>query len=124
MKYKPLGYSNRHERFFFKHYGEISEVSRKTKKYLLGKKMNRRQLKQRLAAVIVTKNKYPKSADISDEFCPRCGCNRTRCTGNMAPEPDVWVQTYCLRCWFLVGTADNSPYVHALECAEWNYEID
>lgn len=116
--------NSRHDKFFFKHYGDIRGVSRKTKKYILGRKLNRRQLKQRLAAVLVTKNKYPYSADISDYFCPRCGCEKTKGTGNMAPYPEVWVRDYCLRCGFLVGTVDNSPYVYALEFPEYNYEIE
>lgn len=124
MNYSIWGFSNRHDKFFFKHHGDICSVSRKTKKHILGKKMNRKQLKQRLASVVVNENKYPVSADISDCFCPRCGCEKTRGTGNMADYPEVWVRDYCLRCGFLVGTADNSPYIYALEFPENNYEID
>lgn len=124
MKYHRPIYANHHEKFFYHHFDVIRSVSRKTKKHILGKKLNKRELKQRLANVIVTRNPYPQSVTLSDEFCPKCGCERTRSTGNMAHYPEVWVRTYCLRCGFLVGTADNSPYVYALEFPEYNYEID
>lgn len=115
---------NRHIRhFYFEQSGDIHSVSRKTKKFILGKKMNKRKLKARLAAVDVTKNRYPEPATLSDEFCPKCGCEATRSTGNMAPYPEVWVEEKCLRCGFLVGMADNSPWYRALEFPENNYEL-
>lgn len=113
-----------HVKYFFVNGQDVSLLSRKTKKAIVGKKMNRSKLKKRLAAVVVTENRYPSPATISDEFCPRCGCEGTRSTGNMAPYPEVWVQVFCIRCGFIVGTADNSPWVHALEVAEDNYELN
>lgn len=117
-------YIRRHYRFFFKHHGNIYGVSRKTKKAILGRKLKGRKLKARLAAVNVTKNPYPQPADISDTFCPRCGCERTVSSGNMVYYPEVWEHIYCLRCGFLVGMADNSPYVHALEFPDSSYTIE
>ena len=116
---------NRHIRhLYFEQCGDIHSVSRKTKKFILGKKMNKRKLKARLAAVVVTKNRYPEPATLSDDFCPKCGCEATRHTDNMAPYPEVWVKETCLRCGFLIGMADNSPWHHALEFPENNYELD
>jgi len=115
---------NLHAKFFYKHFGEINEVSRKTKKNIIGKKMNKRKLKKRLDAVVVTRNKYPNSATISDYFCPRCGCDSTKSTGNMAEYPELYVQDHCLRCRFLVSEADNSPTYFALEFPEHGYAIN
>ncbi|OKP97748.1 hypothetical protein [Paenibacillus sp. P46E] len=115
----------RHIRYFFyKHGANAQQVSRKTKKYILGPKMTKRALKERLSAVIVTKSKYPEPADISDEFCPNCGCESSKTTGNMAEYPEVWVKETCLRCGFLVGMADNSSWDYALEHPEENYRLD
>lgn len=101
------------------------KVSRKTKKKILGNRMGKSKLKQLLDSVQVITNKYPESATILPYmFCPKCGCDKTRSTGNMVDYPELWVRAYCLRCGFLVGEADNSPLVHALECKEWNYKLD
>lgn len=115
--------ANRHEKFLWKH-GDISAVSRKTKKAILGRKMNKHKLSKRLAVVVITRDSRGRVDDISDVFCPKCGCERERGTGNMVAYPEVWIRDYCLRCGFLVGTADNSPYYHALEFEEQGYEID
>ncbi|MGG4036086.1 SNF2-related protein [Paenibacillus cisolokensis] len=90
-------------------------LSRKTKKAMLGRKWGKHELRKRIAAVVVTPMPYPEPAELSDQFCPKCGCERTRYTGNMSSWPELWTRTYCLRCGFLVATADNSPEVHVLE---------
>ncbi|MBU7319026.1 hypothetical protein [Paenibacillus oleatilyticus] len=113
----------RHYKFIFKHYGHIEGVSRKTKKAIIGKKMSRKALRKRLAAVVITKDEQSRTVDISDVFCPRCGCDQTRSTGNMTEYPELWVRSYCLRCGFLVCEADNSLEHHALEFPEDNYRI-
>lgn len=119
---------NRHCRFYYNKHGEdISAVSRKTKKFILGgKKMGKAELKKRIAAVQVTIHKYPREAELSDYFCPKCGCTSTRSTGNMADWPERWSRIYCLRCGYLVGESDNSPYVHVLElmCGPEKEEFD
>jgi hypothetical protein len=100
------------------------KVSRKTKKKILGIRMSKPRLKRLLESVEVVMNKYPEPATILPySFCPKCGCTHTRSTGNMVEHPELWVQVSCLRCGFLVGEADNSPFVHALECKEWNYSL-
>lgn len=103
--------------------GGISVVSRKTKKYILGRKLNKRQLRERIAAVVITRNEYPKEATISDVFCPKCGCDEAESTGNMAGYPELWVRHYCMRCGNLVGEADNSPFCHVLEFPDNNYVL-
>jgi ribosomal protein S27AE len=101
------------------------KVSRKTKKQTLGKRIGKSGLKKLLNSVQIIPNKYPQPATILPyPFCPKCGCSETRMTGNMADHPELWVRSYCLRCGFLVGEADNSPFVHALECYEFNYQLN
>jgi len=101
----------------------VSEMNRKTKKAVIGKKMGKSKLRQLLKSVEIVKN--GKCAGIKPyTFCPKCGCTHTRSTNNMASYPELWVKIYCARCGFLVEKADNSPYVHALECADYNYEIN
>ncbi|MFU1797635.1 hypothetical protein ACM1RC_27475 [Paenibacillus azoreducens] len=121
---KPKNQFRHQTYFYWKHGCDIRSVSRKTKKCIIGTKMSKRKLKERLAAVTVTQNKYPEPATLSDEFCPKCGCDATRHTANMAPYPEVWIQAFCARCGFLVGMADNSPWQYALEFPEYNYELD
>jgi transcription initiation factor IIE alpha subunit len=48
------------------------------------------------------------------EFCPNCGCEKTRLGYNMAEYPEIWQSEYCLRCGEVVAVADNSPFIHVL----------
>jgi hypothetical protein len=105
----------RHLLYFFRNDGRVEGLSRKTKKAMLGRKWGKHELRKRIAAVVVTPRPYPETAELSDRFCPKCGCERTRSTGNMVGYPEVWVRSYCLRCGYLVSEADNSPEVHVLE---------
>ena len=99
-----------------------NKLPRKAKKAVLGKKMGKQNLKTRLSKVVITENEYPESADISDVFCPKCGCEVSISTGNMAEYPERYVKGTCARCGFLVWWRDNSPYYHCLEFKESNYE--
>lgn len=117
----------RHLKYFYgKHDRDVGYVSRKTKKAMVGKRMGKSELKARISAVTVTVKRYPEPSELSDMFCPKCGCDYSRSTGNMAEYPEEWVRTYCLRCGYLVGEADNSPFVHVLElmCGPENEEFD
>jgi len=96
-------------------------VSRRTKLYFLGRKMSRKKLRTRLATVVITG--WGNEKDMSDVFCPKCGCEATRYSGNMASYPELWEYGRCARCGHLVEMADNSPWIHALECKENGYEI-
>lgn len=102
-------------KYLLRHDSDVQMTSRKTKKRILGRKMSNRKLKERLSLVVVTERKYPEPALISDRFCPKCGCDATTSTGNMAEYPELWVKEFCLRCGFLVAIADNSPRIHCLE---------
>ena len=103
-------------------YGD--KLPRKAKKAILGKKMGKQNLRARLSKVVVTQNDYPDTASLSDMFCPKCGCDVSVSTGNMAEYPERWVKETCARCGFLVCWSDNSPYYHCLEFKESNYESD
>lgn len=99
------------------------KVSRKTKKSFIGTKMTKKDLKARLNVVIATP--VDRGApDLSDIFCPFCGCDHSRSTGNMVDHPEVYIKSYCLRCNALVGMADNSYFYHALHYKEFGYQID
>lgn len=107
----------RHFRFYYgKHWRDVKQVSRKTKKAILGAKLSNKKLKSLLSTVQIIHNKYPEEATILPyPFCPKCGCTHTRSTGNMSSYPERWDKVYCERCGYLVAESDNSPYVHVLE---------
>jgi hypothetical protein len=105
-------------------YGE--RIPRKVKKWYLGKKVNKSKLRKLLKSVVVV----PAENDSRDgpeilpyTFCPRCGCKESTNSGNMAMYPEYYIHYNCQRCGFLVGLVDNSRFVHALECAEYDYNI-
>ena len=79
------------------------KLPRKVKKAILGTKPTRKSLKERIAKVkIETIHPYPYNnyefMYPNDPFCPYCGCNYTRSTGNMAGHPEVWIIGYCAKC--------------------------
>jgi len=104
-------------------YGD--KVPRKEKKAIMGTRVSRNKLRRMLAKVQVIQNKYPKpSTIINGDFCPKCGCLADAvCTGNMSEYPEHYEKFTCLRCDFLLGLIDNSPYYSAFEFPEDNYEI-
>lgn len=55
-------------------------------------------------------------------FCPRCGERGYYGSGNMTSYPEHWEVFKCNRCNSTVGYIDNSPFIHALECADNNYD--
>lgn len=93
------------------------KLPRKTKKHFLGKRMSNSKLKKLLDLVEVESKEIKPFA-----FCPSCGCTSMRGTGNDAVYPEHWEYFYCSRCSKVVGYIDNSPFVHALECKENNYD--
>lgn len=99
-------------------------VPRKIKKYFLGKKLSKNKLRKLLATVkigTVTRDMYHASEIYPYRFCPKCGCRHSYGSGNKTEYPEHWEYFYCLRCLNIVAYIDNSPYVHALECKEWDY---
>ena len=93
------------------------KLPRKIKKQILGRKLNRKELKSLLAEVEIIS--YEEEGQLSGifpfEFCPNCGCQATRPINHYVEWPEVWDEDVCLRCGKWVGGADNSYYHHILE---------
>lgn len=103
------------------------KIPRKIKKYILGKKINRRDLKSLLNSVKIikpSKRCFEMPYIYPYLFCPKCGCLHRIGTGNMTTHLEHWEYFYCYRCYFKVGVIDNSPFYHALEYPNFNYEIN
>ena len=111
------------------HYGD--RLPRRTKKRLLGRRLNKSTLRPLIAARIAFVRDYeaPKNSIayteqhmsmgvpciryaelLTNEFCPKCGCTVIIGTGNRADYPEHWEDFNCGRCGFCVGGIDNSPY--------------
>lgn len=102
----------------------LEKLPRKLKKKKLGKKISRSSLNRLLKSVKIVEYKYPQPSDILPfEFCPKCGCTHDKYIDHEVGYPEVWIETYCARCGFKTGTADNSPFHHCLECPEDNYIV-
>jgi hypothetical protein len=101
------------------------QMPRKVKKMFLGRRMAKSKLKKLLASVVITPatNGHDSAMISPYPFCPKCGCCQTTHNGSMVEYPERYVKDYCLRCGFLVVLSDNSPYYHALENKEFNYEL-
>lgn len=103
---------------------EKEKVPRKFKKAFLGKKFSKNKLRKLLATVRIgtrTTTMYHASEIYPYQFCPKCGCLHYYGTGNKTSYPEHWEYFYCLRCNHTVAYIDNSPFIHALECPEWDY---
>jgi len=92
------------------------KLSRKEKKWLLGKRLNNAKLRRLLRSIEIIETPYPESNMIKPYcFCPKCGCRETYETENMVEYPERYVIGYCLRCDYPVYCSDNSPFYHCLE---------
>lgn len=94
-------------------------MSRKAKKIILGRKLSKKKIRQKIKHFkVIHHQKHIYESTIANEsfFCPWCGCEATRSTGNMVDYPELWEKIYCLRCGQLVCEADNSTYQHVVEC--------
>lgn len=101
------------------------KLPRKVKKYVLGKRMRKSQLKKLLKSVEVMKSAgtmYETPTIKPYLFCPHCGCTGMNGTGNLTSYPEHWEKFHCIRCHAVVAYIDNSPFIHALECKEYNYD--
>ena len=101
-------------------------LSRKAKKRLLGKILNKSKLRKKIAKIKIIKHPYPITSEIVPEaFCPICGCKETDYheETNSEDSRDIWMRGYCLRCDFLVFELDNSPGCHCLEFIDFKIEI-
>ena len=86
------------------------KIPRKAKKYILGKKISKKQLKKELKEYIAYE---------SATFCPYCGCDHTVYIDHHVGYPEVWIDYYCARCGKKVAYEDNCPYTHILDEGEF-----
>lgn len=104
---------------------ERDKLPRKLKKYALGKKMRRGKLRRMLDETIlgppITTMYERREFHPHGAFCPNCGHAAYYGTGNQTSYPEHWEYFYCLKCHAVVGYIDNSPFIHALECKEFDY---
>lgn len=101
------------------------KMPRKMKKAVLGRRLTSSQLRRLIKTVVVipANNGYDSAEVLPYHFCPKCGCRNVWMGDNKAGYPERWMSGYCLRCGNHVIESDNSPFYHALECADNNYEI-
>jgi len=101
------------------------KMSRKNKKRLLDRKIDKCKLRKMLSETIIGNHIKTMYEIVSFKphgvFCPKCGETGYIGSGNMTEYPEHWEKFYCLRCSNIVGYIDNSPFVHALECKDNNY---
>lgn len=96
------------------------KVPRKAKKAVLGYRMSSSKLKRLLKQVVVVKSArtmYERPKILPYAFCPKCGCEHVYGTGNMESYPEHFEYFNCLRCMYLVGMIENSPFYHVLQFA-------
>ena len=101
------------------------KLPRKIKKAVFGKRMRKSKLKALLKSVeiISSASTMYESPEIKPyAFCPHCGCMLMRGSGNMTSYPEHWEYFRCLKCNNVVAYIDNSPFIHALECADNGYD--
>jgi len=99
------------------------KLPRKVKKWLIGTLMKKSKLKALLKKVYVQDHEEYGPIIRPHEFCPKCGCMETIYVDHGVRYPEIWKDQKCMRCNFIVASADNSRWVHSLECKENNYEI-
>ena len=100
-------------------------MPRKIKKKILGKRMSNGKLKQLLKTVQIisqAKTMHENPVIKPYTFCPHCGCTGMIGSGNMTTYPEHWETFKCIRCNKIVGYIDNSPFSHALEYPDFNYD--
>ena len=114
-----------------KHYNKMyqgEKLSRRVKKIMFGKKPSRKALRLRIErATLVTIKPFENSYTYEwpdDDFCPYCGCEDTRSTGNMTAYPEEWRIEFCRRCDAKVSTHDNGEVWHALMDFKEGREIE
>jgi len=77
------------------------KLPRKIKKNIIGQRLNKNK---RLSKF--------RNQDFS--FCPECGCQRFRHVDLGAEYPEVWNETRCIKCGYVIGGQDNSSYEFSL----------
>ncbi len=102
---------------------EGDKLPRKIKKAILGKRMSKSKLNRLLKSVTLgdpIRTMYERREILPFAFCPKCGCREYKGSGNKTTYPEHWEEFKCLRCYNLVGYIDNSPFIHALECPDYD----
>lgn len=116
-----LKYGNK----FYEWYRYGGKIHRKMKKKMFGSRVSHCKLRRMLQETIPQepiRTMYERREFIPHgAFCPKCGCNGYVGSGNRTSYPEHWEYFYCIRCRNVVGYIDNSPFIHALECSEHNY---
>lgn len=110
---------------YIKSLRERERIPRKNKKNILGRKLSNSELKLLLKEVVIhsnSKTMYEISNITPYIFCPFCGCVDYYGTGNLSCYPEHWEYFKCLRYHSNVGYIDNSPFIHALQCPDNNYD--
>lgn len=93
-------------------------IPRKSKKWLMGKKLSKAKLKRLIKTVCIVetfKTMYERPVISPYAFCPECGCFSYYGTGNMSSYPEHYELFNCMRCDSVVAYIDNSPFVHVLQ---------
>lgn len=101
------------------------KLPRKIKKAILGKQMSKAKLTRLLKSVTLgppIRTMYERREIYPFAFCPKCGCKDYTGSGNRTYYPEHWESFNCVRCSNVVGYIDNSPFIHALECPDNNYD--
>lgn len=101
---------------YFDKFENGEHLSRKGKKCIYGKKLNKSQLKKLIARTKVVYDEETNSKRIFPyEYCPNCGCTMLKIRNHHVSYPEVWIDYNCARCGTYVGGQDNSPVFHILE---------
>jgi hypothetical protein len=101
-------------------------IPRKLKKQILGIKIKKSVLKKMLDETVVgipIRTMYERvEFTPHGSFCPKCGEKGYVGSGNRTQYPEHWETFRCIRCRSTVGYIDNSPFIHALECKDNEYD--
>jgi hypothetical protein len=86
------------------------KLSRREKVFILGRVVNKTKLRKQIGRVTIDKDN-----NLSEVFCPKCGCYATDFIDMGVEYPEVWTKVYCSRCRKYLGGQDNSRPYHVLE---------
>ena len=104
---------------FHELYSDGEKIPRKLKKELLGPRWSKSKIRKMIKSLKVNyrrpDQRHLAAIILPFEFCPYCGCTETFGVDHEISYPDVWIESFCLRCREKVGEADNSTFSHVLE---------
>lgn len=100
-------------------------IPRKVKKMVLGTKERRSVIRRMLSETVaqwpITTMYERRDFHPHGAFCPNCGERSYIGEGSRELYPNHWEKFHCIRCRKVVGYIDNSPFIHALECKDNDY---